>query len=204
MPQEQEVTQQATDPKANPLAFVYENRQALANMKPEKAEKLIEVLYKKYLLPKYERANQNNLTLEQSNALLDSFKARMLDISGAEQTPEMGEKKKPSLVEKGAAALTGGGAGVLGGVRAFSEFIAKMDKTNLAKDPIHQAISKAEGKAYEEAQALDPKMASRGAAVGHQIPAAIMAEGAGGLVGRLAPGAPVALKAAAGGARYAA
>src|SRR5882724_9503662 len=106
MPQEQEVTQQATDPKANPLAFVYENRQALANM-------------------------------------------------------------KPSLVEKGAAALTGGGAGVLGGVRAFSEFIAKMDKTNLAKDPIHQAISKAEGKAYEEAQALDPKMASRSAAVGH-------------------------------------
>lgn len=206
MPQEQEVTQQAIDPKTNPVGFIYQNRKALTNMPEEKALRLIDVTFRRHMLPKYQQINKQGLSPQEVEGLRLSFFARMLDIGSPEQrqVSVKGTEKEPGFVKKSLAGVVGAGAGVLGGIRSFSDLVAKLDKTDLSKDPIHKAISSAEGKAYEEAQALDPTSASRGAAVGHQIPAAIMAEGAGGLVGKLAPGAPAALRVGAGGARGAA
>lgn len=199
MPQEQQYA--ATDPKTNLVAFLYENKDALKSMKPERADKLLQVAFRKHLLPKYLRVNSDNLTFEQQKALFESFKARMYGVSGAEQTPDMGDEKKSGKLAKAGAALVGGGAGVLGGIRGISELVARLDKTDLSKDPIHQAVSRAEGKAYDEASALDPKVASVSAGVGHQIPAALAAEGAGSLFPKLASGASAVSKIATGGAK---
>jgi hypothetical protein len=205
MPQqdEQQVVPSA-DPRRNPVGFVFENKDALTRMPEDKALRFADRLFQRYMLPKYKAINRQGLSPEEIQGLRVAFIAKLFDIP-AEKAEISGEKQKPpGVVKKGAAALAAGGAGVLGGIRTFSELMAKLDKSDLSKDPIHQAISRAEGKAYEEAKSISPGVASTSAAVGHQIPAALTAEGVGSMIPKVGQAASLATKVALGGTRGAA
>lgn len=201
----------AVDPKKQPLEFIIQNKDALARMPEKKQMRFIDLAFRRFALPRYQSVNkQIPLSAEETEKLRVQFAARLLGIpSDPTQMEGPLDRTKPGILKKGAAALSGGGAGVLGGLRTIQDLNTAIErhlgpigdiaayKSGLAS----QAVGKIEGKAYEEAQLNDPKVASVSAAIGHQIPASIAGEGAGGLVPKLAAGAPTALKVAAGAAK---
>jgi hypothetical protein len=202
MGQEPQDNYTATDPKANPVAFIYENREALKRMPEDKAIKLMNRTFDRYMLPRYKAINKQGLSPDEISGLKHAFMARLLDIPTERQVKvDDPKEKKSSAMERGGATALGEVAGTLGGIRKFSELVAKIDKTDLSKDPVHKAISSAEGSIYSKAQEMSPGGAEMGAAFGHQVPATLAAEGAGGVVPKVAKGASTAVKAVSGAAK---
>lgn len=199
----------AIDPQKDPIAFVMQNQKALGRMPPEKAVKFVDMMFRRYALPKYQQANQQRpLDEEEVSRLRLSFAARMFGIP-SEPVNLKDPKVEHGALDKAGAALEAGGAGVIGGIKTIAELQKKINDhlgpigkpENYLLNKIIPQAGKAEGKAYSDAQEVSPGIASTSAAIGHQIPSTIAAAGAGGVIPKLAAGAPTALKVAAGGAK---
>ena len=204
----------AIDPKKDPIAFVMQNQEALSRMPPDKAVRFVDMMFRRFALPKYVKMNQQKpLDEEELEDLRLQFAARMFGLP-FEKTNLKGPKVEYGTAAKVGATAAAAGAGVIGGLRTIEELRENIMKhlgpigKAMQYDPVNMLLKKGmtpagkvEGRAYEEAKAVTPRGADVGAAIGHQIPASIAAEGAGGLIPKLLPGAPTALKVAAGGAR---
>jgi hypothetical protein len=162
------------------------------------------------LLPKYQKANrQKPLDEEELDRLRVQFQQRMLNIPGDKETVLKDSKEEYGIGAKALATTEGAGAGVLGGVKTMAELCSKIQKylgtigkpAKYVSDQVAKYASKQEGKAYEDASLVSPKGASRGAAIGHQIPAAIATAGVGGALPTAAKGAGLATKVAIGAGR---
>src|SRR6266403_5322410 len=71
----------AVDPQKDPLSFVYQNRDALSRMDPDKAVKFADMMFRRYALPKYQKMNQQRpLDEEEVERLRLQFATRMFDI----------------------------------------------------------------------------------------------------------------------------
>lgn len=211
VPTDENTPYTAIDPKSDPLGFIIQNKDAISRMPEKKQMRFIDLAFRRFALPKYQAVNKTiPLNSDEIEKLRVQFAARMLGIPT--EPVSLDRSEKPGIVKKGAAALSGGGAGVLGGLRTIADLNTAINKhlgpigkpSAYLSGMASNIIGKQEGKAYEEAQATDPTIASASAAVGHQIPAAIAAEGAGSLVPKVAAGAPTVLKAAGGFAKGAA
>jgi hypothetical protein len=206
-PEEKQTTETAADPTTSPIAFAYENREALYNMAqehPKEADAFMDMLFEKHLLPKYKEVNPQGLSMEEEEGLKHAFFARLFDMPGQRQVKIKDPKEyEPGLGARALGTVEGGVAGTLGGVRKFSEFVAKYDKSDLTKDPIHKGISKIENYIYQDALARAPAHAKLGAALGHEVPALA----AGGMAEKAVPAleagakAPTVMKMAQAGAR---
>jgi hypothetical protein len=201
--------QAAIDPQKDPIAFAYENKEALSNMPPEKAIRFVDMLFRRFALPKYQKVNkQKPLDEDEVESLRTQFAARLFGLP-AETTQLKDEKPKYGTGAKAAAVTEAAGAGVLGGIKTIAELQKKINEhlgpigkpENYLLGKITPSIAKAEGKAYESAKEVAPQGAEVGAAIGHQIPATIASAGVGGVIPKLAEGAPAALKIASGAAR---
>lgn len=201
------------DPQKDILGFVSKNKDAIQRMPEDKQIKFVDMLFRRYALPKYQKVNQQRpLDQDEISGLRLQFAARLLGIPYDPKTQLKDEPNEPGKAKKVAAALEGGGAGVLGGIRTLADLSQKIDKhlgpigevASYVHGRIGQAAGKAEGKAYEDASAISPGIASTSAAVGHQIPAAIATHGVEGLLPTAAKTAPLAAKVLSGGARGAA
>lgn len=216
MPQSAAATQDqytALDPRRDPIGFVFENKDALANMPEDKAIKFVDMLFRRYVLPKYIRVNQQKpLDEEEIENLRIQFAGRMFGLP-PEQINLKEEAPKHGLLAKTGAVASAAGAGVIGGLRSIEELREKIQKyTGIEKitkyDPVNMLLKKAmtpagrvEGKAYEEARATAPTGASVAAGVGHQIPASIVAGGVGSIFPQAGRAAPLAQKLLMGGSR---
>lgn len=152
----------------------------LSKLPPEHQKGLYGVIFDRYLKPQYTK-------LKLSDAELNTAKDQWIaGVSSGKPQPlpeNFGvDKKAPTTGEKILAGAEAGGAGVLGGIRNVSEFVSRFDKSDLSKDPIHKALSEVEHKAYDDALALDPTVASWSAGAGHMVAGQIAFEGAGGLI----------------------
>lgn len=152
----------------------------LSKLAPEMQQKIYGTIFDSYLKPQYAH-------LKLADADLESAKSQWIQRAQGGKPEPLPEnfgvdKTTPSTGKKIAAGLEAGGAGVLGGVRNLSEFVSKYDKSDLSKDPIHKALSDVEHRAYEDALAIDPTIASRSAGGGH-ILASQMAYEAGAAYG---------------------
>lgn len=204
----------AIDPQKQPLEFMIQNKDALRGVSPRKASAIIDQVFRMYMLPRYQAVNrQKPLDPDEVEALSVRFKAMMLGIPGA--VPFEGKNvfaEKPGLAMKAGAALTGAGAGVMGGLRTIADLNTAINKhlgpigepSAYLSGKASQIIGKQEGKSYEEAKTVSPEIASRSAAIGHQIPAMIASGGVESAFPKLAAGAPAALKMARGAAQQAA
>jgi hypothetical protein len=210
MPQTEQTNQQT---KQDPLQFIIAHKSRLASMPIDKQVQFTDLVFDELLLPKYQKINQQKpLNEGETDRLRLQFHQRMLNLDG-DQTTQLDEsKEKPSGAKKAAAAAEGGGAGVLGGVKTMAELYKKVqDHLGVVGKPagyvagkVAKYAGKAEGKAYEDAQVIDPKIASVSAGIGHQIPAAITAGGVGEVLPAVGKGAALATKAAVGAGRGAA
>jgi hypothetical protein len=217
MPQNQQAIQDPNytpiDPQKNFLGFVSANKEAIQRMPPDKQLKFVDMLFRRFALPKYQAVNkQKPLDSDEVSRLRLQFAARLLGIPMDQETILKDEKNEAGTLKKGAAALEGAGAGVLGGIKSISDLSQKIDKhlgpigdiASYVHGKIGDAARKAEGKAYEDASSISPGIASASAAVGHQIPAAIATHGVESVLPTAAKTAPLAIKALSSGARGAA
>jgi hypothetical protein len=211
IPQDPKQDYTAVDPRKDPIAFVMQNKEALQRMPEDKAVKFVDMMFRRYTLPKYQQVNkQMPLDEEEISNLRLQFAARMFGLP-SDPTDLKGPGVKYGAASKTAATVEGAGAGVLGGVKTIAELAEKLNKhLGVVGKPsayvwgkVAEASGKQEGKAYEDARTVAPTGASVGAAVGHQIPSSIIASGAGKLVPVLAGGraAPLGMRILEGGAR---
>ncbi len=227
MPQTQTTSQSddgytPVDPNKNPLAFVFQNKDAIQRMPEEKQIKFVDMLFRRYALPKYQQINkQRPLDDEELDGLRAQFAARMLGLqSGPMELKDPKNIGDTSLsletrAKMTGATLTGTGAGILGGVKTIAELIKKLDEhlgpvgKPFAKMAGKEAeiLGNLEGEAYKTSKALNPDIAPSAAAVGHQIPATIASAGAEGALPAISKGAGLASKmlqgAGKGGAGFA-
>ncbi len=201
------------DPQKNFLAFVNANKDAIQRMPEDKQLKFVDMLFRRFALPKYQKMNQQKpLDEDELDGLRLQFAARLLGIPMDQTTTLKQPEVKHGALEKGAAALESGGAGVIGGLKTIDELRDKLEKhVPIAGAWMHAQnlqregkLGQYEGKAYSDAQTISPSIASAGAAVGHQIPAMIATEGAGQFPRLAGQGASVGLRALEGAGRGAA
>jgi len=199
----------AVDPKKDPIAFIYQHRQRLNNMDPDKAVKFVDRMFQRFALPKYQRVNQQRpLDEEELERLRLQFAARMFDLSYDQKTELKDPKVEYGKGAKALASIEGAGAGVLGGIRTIGELADKLNKLGGKLDPrlaglgeLGRTAGKGESRAWEDASRVAPTGASVGAAVGHQIPATIATAGVGGALPTAAKGAGLATKMITGAGR---
>jgi hypothetical protein len=203
----------AIDPRKDPVAFVYQNKEALGRMDPEKAVRFVDMVFRRYALPKYQKINQQRpLDEEEVERLRLQFAARMFDIPYEQETKLKDPKVEYGTAAKAAATVEGAGAGVLGGIKTIAELSQKLDKhlgpigdvMSYAHGAIGKAAGKGESRAWEDASRVAPSGASAGAAVGHQIPAAIATHGVESVLPAVAKTAPLAARVISGAGRGAA
>jgi len=201
------------DPQKNPIGFVYANRDALARMPEDKQLKFIDMLFRRFALPKYQAVNkQRPLDEDEIKGLRLQFAARMLGIPVDQTTTLKNPEVKYGMLEKGAAALEAGGAGVIGGLKTVDELRDKLEKhVPLVGGWMHQQnlmregkLGEYEGRAYSDAQQISPGIASVSAAIGHQIPAMAATEGVSQFPRLAGEGASIGLRALEGAGRGAA
>src|SRR6267142_1595729 len=194
---------QAVDPRKDPIAFVFQNKEALGRMDPDKAVKFVDMLFRRVALPKYQKVNQQRpLDEEELEGLRLQFAARMFGIPYEQETKLKDPKVEYGAGAKALATVEGAGAGVLGGIKTIADLSQLIDKhlgpLGKAAGYVHGAIGKAAGKgesrAWEDASRVAPSGASAGAAVGHQIPAAIATHGVGELLPGMGKTAPLAAR----------
>jgi len=206
---------QAVDPRKDPIAFVFQNKEALGRMDPDKAVKFVDMLFRRVALPKYQKVNQQRpLDEEELEGLRLQFAARMFGIPYEQKTKLKDPEVKHGTLAKAGALAAGAGAGVIGGLRSIEELREKIQKSlgpigKIAQyDPVNIAMKKAmtpagkvEGRAFEEAKTVSPGGADVAAGIGHQIPAAIATAGVGSILPGAAKTAPLAGRVIAGGAK---
>src|SRR5277367_6414707 len=195
------------------LSYFVKNKDALAKMDPDKALKLVDRVFKRFVLPKYQKVNQQKpLSDDSLEKLRLQFTARMFNIPTDQQTPNQDDQKKPTTGEKAVAGVEGAGAGVLGGVKTIAELYKKIQDhlgpigvpAGYVAGKVAKYAGQAEGKAYEDASLRSPGAASVGAAIGHQIPASIASGGVGSVLPAAGAGASTAAKLGVGALRGAA
>lgn len=181
----------AIDPQKQPLEFIIQNKDAILRMPEKQQMRFIDMAFRRYALPRYQRVNkQFPLDEEEISKLRTQFAARMLGLEGEPTNLKEPGKKDASLTGKAVATIEGAGSGVLGGIRTIADLNTAINKhlgpvgmpSAYLSGKASEFVSKKEDKAYQDAKAIDERAANRGAAVGHQIPAAIAAEGAGSAV----------------------
>ena len=194
---------QSVDPRKDPIAFVFQNKEALGRMDSDKAVKFVDMLFRRVALPKYQKVNQQRpLDEEELEGLRLQFAARMFGIPYEQETKLKDPKVEYGAGAKALATVEGAGAGVLGGIKTIADLSQLIDKhlgpLGKAAGYVHGAIGKAAGKgesrAWEDASRVAPSGASAGAAVGHQIPAAIATHGVGELLPGMGKTAPLAAR----------
>src|SRR6266403_145519 len=120
---------QAVDPKADPIAFIYQHRKRLNNMDPDKAVKFVDRMFKRYALPKYQQVNkQRPLDEEELDRLRLQFAARMFDIPYEQKTQLKDPKVERGTLEKAGQTISAAGAGVIGGIKTIAELKDKLEK----------------------------------------------------------------------------
>src|SRR6267378_6855858 len=78
---------QAVDPRKDPIAFVFQNKEALGRMDPDKAVKFVDMLFRRVALPKYQKVNQQRpLDEDELERLRLQFAARMFGIPYEQKT----------------------------------------------------------------------------------------------------------------------
>src|SRR6266404_2339798 len=201
------------DPRKDPIAFVFQNKEALGRMDPDKAVKFVDMLFRRVALPKYQKVNQQRpLDEDELERLRLQFAARMFGIPYEQETKLKDPKVEYGAGAKALATVEGAGAGVLGGIKTIADLSQLIDKhlgpLGKAAGYVHGAIGKAAGKgesrAWEDASRVAPSGASAGAAVGHQRPAAIATHGVGDLLPGMGKPAPLAAGLITGAGRGAA
>src|SRR5215469_4428642 len=106
--------------KRDPLRFFTKHQDLLERLPVEKGMKAMNVLFNKYMAPRYQAANQQfPLDNEEMDRLRKQFMAKMLGIPIDPTTNLKDVGPKPGVLEKTGAALEAGGAGVLGGLRSI-------------------------------------------------------------------------------------
>lgn len=207
----------AIDPRKDPIGFVYQNKDALGRMDPDKAVKFVDMMFRRYAMPKYQQVNQQRpLDEDELGRLRLQFAARMFGIPYEQETKLKDPEVKRGVLEKAGAALEAGGAGVIGGLRTIEELREKLQKIPYAGkalqyDPVNIGLKKlmtpagkAEGKAFESAQTISPRIADISAGLGHQIPATVATHGVESALPAAGKAASLGVKALSGGARGAA
>src|SRR6266403_3630395 len=120
----------AVDPQKDPLSFVYQNRDALSRMDPDKAVKFADMMFRRYALPKYQKMNQQRpLEEEEVERLRLQFAARLFDIPFESETKLKDPKREIGAVEKAGQAASAAGAGVIGGLRSIEDLRERIQKS---------------------------------------------------------------------------